>query len=130
MYAFRSGGFSGWKRKGGRVGSKELNEDGTWLAMRPLVILGHSMRMCALVSGSVSSVGLFGKNLSPMGGIVLAQSDLSVYVLSCLFVNVGVEEVAAAVASLSKFLCPLRHSGFVVALASYDFAPRLEISFG
>jgi len=42
--------------------------------MRSLVILGHSMRMCALVSRSVSphgrAVGLFGKNLSPMGGIV------------------------------------------------------------
>ena len=48
---------------------------------------------------------------------------LRMFLLSCWpsFVNVGVEEVAAAVASLSKFLCPLRHSDFVVALASYEF---------
>jgi len=48
--------------------------DGTWLVMRSLVYLGHSMRMCILVPKSVSpqgqAVGSFGKNLalySPMG---------------------------------------------------------------
>ena len=34
------------------------------------------------------------------------------------FVNVSDEEVAVSVASLSQFLCPLRHSGFAVALAN------------
>ena len=56
---------------------------------------------------------------------------LCMFLLSCWpsFVNVGVEEVAAAVASLSKFLCPLRHSDFVVALASYDSTLLLDWKF-